>query len=321
MIKRLHILLFCCCLSVAASAQRDSARITGTDRYIRLNYDNDFFSATDRYYTQGIKLEMVRPALKYNPLSHLLIPINRQAVNYYGLAIEDDGFTPKSIRHDTVYVGERPYACTVFLSSYLVSNDKEKQQRLTSQLDLGVIGPIARGHEMQQGIHYALNNIQPLGWQYQIANDAVINYDLQYEKGFLVAKHMEFIGTMGLRAGTLYDDINMGSTLRIGLMQPYFDNLGMTKSAGSRKFQCYVFLSGNVRAVQYNATMQGGVFEKNSVYTIRVSDINRIVGRGEAGIVIAYNRFSVEYSKVHISPEFYGGLWHGWGHVVLTYCF
>jgi len=57
------------------------------------------------------------------------------------------------------------------------------------------------------------------------------------------------------------------------------------------------------------------------VYTIRVSDVNRIVGRGEIGIVIAYKRFSIEFSKVHISPEFYNGLWHGWGHCVLTYCF
>ena len=41
------------------------------DRYFRFSYDNDFFTKTDEYYTQGINIELVSPTLRYNPLSKL----------------------------------------------------------------------------------------------------------------------------------------------------------------------------------------------------------------------------------------------------------
>lgn len=44
-----------------------------SDRYLRLSYDNDFFSATDEYYTQGIDVELVLPQLKKFPASWLLV--------------------------------------------------------------------------------------------------------------------------------------------------------------------------------------------------------------------------------------------------------
>jgi hypothetical protein len=35
------------------------------ESYIRFKYDNDFFSATDRYYTQGIQLSVIHRVIKY----------------------------------------------------------------------------------------------------------------------------------------------------------------------------------------------------------------------------------------------------------------
>lgn len=291
------------------------------ENYFRYNYDNDFFSATDRYYTQGVRLELILNPLRKNPVSKLLPRINKTARNYYGIAFERDGFTPRSIRHDSIYYGERPYAGISFLSSFLLSIDKEKQQRLYSQLDLGIIGPASLGKEEQQYIHRKLKNIQPLGWEYQVANDVVVNYTLQYEKGFLMRKHVEFIGMMEARAGTLYDDVSMGGTLRIGKMHGYFDNLGLSKDGSHNKFQCYIFLREKVKAVGYNATMQGGAFNKSSVYTLRVGEISRVVGTAYVGIVIAYKRVSIEYTKAYITQEFISGLSHGWGHCNISVCF
>jgi len=310
-------------LSGALFAQTtDSLPLSNPEGYFRLYYDNDVLSATDRYYTQGIRLELSAPFLRKALLSGALPPLNEHASNYYGMALEQDGFTPRSIRHDSIYYGERPYASVAFVSGFLISVDKEQGQRLTTQLDLGVIGPAAKGEEEQKGIHYALNNIQPLGWEYQIDNDAVVNYTVNYEKGFLLKKHMEFVGMAEVRAGTLYDDISVGATIRIGWMQPYFENLGLSKDRRSnRKFQCYILVREKVRAVGYNATMQGGLFNRNSVYTLNKDEITRVVGRADIGIVLAYKRLSVEYTKVHITPEFETGLRHGWGHICISVCF
>jgi hypothetical protein len=320
--KRIFFLLLLLQPLAFTAQTNDPPPLPKPEGYFKINYDNDVLSATDRYYTQGIRLELSAHFLRKALLSRAMIPVNKYARNYYGMAVEHDGFTPRSIRRDSIYTGERPYASVFFIAGFLISVDKEKQQRLTSELDLGVIGPLAKGAEMQKGIHYALNNIQPLGWQYQVDNDAVLNYTVNYEKGFLLTKYFDFTGMMEARAGTLYDDISVGATIRLGWMQPYFENLGLSKyHTINRKFQCYLFIREKVKAVGYNATMQGGLFNKNSVYIIDKDDVNRVVGRADIGIVLAYKRVSVEYTKVHITPEFYNGLSHGWGHINIAFCF
>ena len=53
------------------------------DKYFRLNYENDFFSGTDMYYTQGIHVELVSPAMKHFPLTKVL-PHPKYSITKYG---------------------------------------------------------------------------------------------------------------------------------------------------------------------------------------------------------------------------------------------
>lgn len=292
-----------------------------TNHYVRINYDNDFFNATDRYYTQGIRLELIAPFMRYSPFSYALVRLGRQAQNYYGLALEQDCFTPSSIRHNEVFYGERPYAAVGLVSHQLISISSYKKQRLNTQLDLGAIGPCAMCEEEQKGIHHALVNIQPLGWQFQVSNDLVVNYDLQFEQGIISTRYLELIGYGGVRAGTLYDDASAGALLRVGWMPSYFEHLGIVKNATSHRFQFYFTGRAQAKLVGYNATMQGGLFNRSSIYTIPDSQVARYVLMGSAGAVLAYKRLSLEYTRVYITPEMTTGLFHGWGHVNITVCF
>ncbi len=331
----IKIILFFSVFSTSLVGQTDTTTIKAkpfqSESYFRLTYENDFFVATDRYYTQGISLELIMPFIKKSPLSRLLISINNGALNYYGINIEQDVFTPRSIRYDSIYVGERPFAGVFFVSHFLVSINSEKKQRLSTSLALGIIGPEAKGSEEQKGIHYALQNIQPLGWENQIATDYVLNYNVKFEQGLFAKKRIECIGFVGSRLGTLYDDISVGAMLRGGWMQPYFKNLGLGSSSNklnengggdkTNKFQCYIFGKAELKTVAYNATLQGGMFNKNSIYTLPAQDIKRVVGMAHLGLVMAYKRVSFEYSHAYISPEFDIGLSHSWGHCNITVCF
>ena len=293
------------------------------ENYIRLQYDNDFFSATDRYYTQGIRLSVIHSIIKYSPLSYTLIRLNKKALNYYGLNVEQDCFTPKSIRYDTLNYLERPYAATFFVSHTLNSLNPEKKIALQTQLDVGAIGPCARCEDEQKAIHRSLLNIQPLGWENQIKTDYIINYRVKFEKALFYKKHREIIANAFIRAGTLYTDVSVGFTGRMGFFSPYFSNLGMDKYSVHRKsnFQFYGILKLNAKAVAYNATLQGGLFNNESLYTVSSNRITRIVIDGMAGIVITYKRIGLEYSKFYLSPEFKEGLEHHWGRCMITYCF
>lgn len=318
------LFIFCSALSFGQTDTLQTTIKTPTERYFKLNYDNDFFSATDRYYTQGVYLELILPCIKKSPLSKLLIPLNKSVHNYYGIIAEQDGFTPRSIRHDSIYFGERPYAGVFMLSHTLTSISEVKKQRLHTRIDIGIIGPEAMSEQEQKGIHHALKNIQPLGWQYQIARDYILNYDVQFEKGLITKNNFEFIGYTGARIGTLYDDIGAGALLRLGFMPSYFQHLGLGKNQSdgkTKRFQAYLFSKGEAKVVAYNATLQGGMFNKNSIYTLSSSEINRVVATAYVGLVIAYKRVSLEYTKAYLSKEFKKGLPHGWGHCTISVSF
>jgi len=293
------------------------------ESYIMLQYDNDFFSATDMYYTQGIRFSIIDPIIKYSPLTYALIKLNKKSLNYYGLHFEQDCFTPKSIRYDTLNYLERPFAASFFVSHSLNSLIPEKKLALQTQLDLGVIGPCARCEDEQKAIHRSLVNIQPLGWENQLNSDYIINYRAKFEKGIFNKKHREIIAQTSVRVGTLYTDASIGLVARMGLFSSYFKNLGMDKYAIYRKsnFQIYGILKGNIKAVAYNATLQGGLFNDKSIYTISDDRIKKVVVDGMAGIVFTYKRIGLEYSKFYLSPEFKEGLEHHWGRCLITYSF
>lgn len=318
---KINLLLPAFFWAICTASFAQQATPEAPDRLVRINYDNDYFSATDRYYTQGVRIEWIAPFVQRSPLTYALIRPKRATQVNYGIALERDGFTPRSIRHVGIYEGERPYAGVMFVSHFIIALNNISKYRITSQLDLGVIGPAVGGKEEQTAIHNAIGNLVPLGWEYQVANDAVINYTFQYEKGLIASRYVELIGLTRLRAGTLYDDAGAGAMVRAGLLSSYFDNLGVSKRNPKRMFQCYAMAKGLGNFVAYNATMQGGVFNRTSVYTLGAGEIKRAVASGAAGLIVAYRNVSVEYTKFFITPEFKGGLSHGWGHCNITIAF
>ena len=313
-------LLYNCLFSQTSDT---SVIVKKRESYVRLRYDNDFFSATDRYYTQGVQLSFVLPIIKYSPVSYALIRLNKKALNYYGLNFEQDCFTPRSIRYDTLNYLERPFAAVFFVSHILNSLNPEKKIALQTQIDLGVMGPCARCEDEQKAIHRALVNIQPLGWENQINTSYIINYNAKFEQGLFNKKNREIIGQSTVRVGTLYTDASVGLTGRMGFFSPYFSNLGMDKYYVHRKsnLQFYGILKFNAKVVAYNATLQGGMFNDNSIYTVSDSRITRGIIDGMAGFVFTYKHISLEFSKFYVSPEFKEGLHHRWGRCLISVCF
>jgi len=303
-----QISLFLCFISYCCSSQHDSTSSTTSNRiYFSYTYSNDFFNETDRYYTQGINPALVLKVFRKLPLMKLLPQISGSVIQY-GLSGTQDCFTPSSIRRDTILRGDRPYAGLIFVGHFKISNDEKNKQRLSSQIDLGAIGPCAKCEEEQKGIHKMLVNIPPLGWEFQINNDLLLNYRVRYEKSILSRNFLDLNGMAEMNLGTLYDNLGLGANLRMGKMQAYFEN------KRSKQLQYYVFGQGWIKAVGYNATLQGGLFSK-SIYTLSANEIAPLVLRGSMGAVLAYKKVSVEYCRVFITREIKTWWAHGWGHI------
>ncbi len=293
-----------------------SFRETGSNNYIRYYYDNDFFTATDYYYTQGMCLEFVNSGLKHFPLSRLLVT-PKSFHHRFGVAIEHVGFTPTSIRHPEIINGDRPFAASLYLKTFAIAVSNETQQRLTSAFSIGVIGPATGGENMQVTIHRVLNNIEPLGWSNQIANDLVINYEFGYEKELFRNKALKLNWTSGFKLGTFNDKISSGLTIIAGLLPDFYLNDENEK----KKFKIHLYNQAQISMVGYDASLQGGMFNHKSPYTISHSDIARFTFQDNAGIVIKLYGIHLEYFQSFITKEFEKGKYHRWGGIRIGYVF
>ena len=275
--------------------------------YFRFQYDNDFFTKEDRYYTQGISFEYVHPGLRKFPLSQLLLkPANSNII--YGLGFNLFGYTPTSILSESILYGDRPYAAAISLKTFSAASDTINKRRVSSAINLGVIGSAGLGKEIQTNIHRWLKNPLPKGWDTQIQNDIILNYQVNYEKQFLAsADNFLFNGVSELRVGTLDDRLSGGFNFMAGNFKKPFYN------ADNKKVEYYFYGQALTHIVGYNATLQGGIFNRKNPYIISSSDVNRILFEANAGIVVNFRRLFLSYSQSFITKEFQSGTHHRWG--------
>jgi hypothetical protein len=297
----------------------------GRESFIQLNFDNDILDYTDRFYTNGIKIEIISPGLQMNPVCRLLLPYWGSATNYYGLSLVQNMFTPSTTKTGGILHGDRPYAAYLYAGSFKITNDPTHRFRQTSELDAGIIGPNSYGEWVQRSFHNAVpTNNEPLGWEYQIKNDLVLNYSVTFEKGIIGVKNFDFLLSSTGNAGTLYTNVSGGFQVRSGWLNPYFANLGISKrqflsDAGLRKFQFFFFVKGSGKVVGYDATLQGGLFNQSSSYTLPAGEISRVVFQGSGGVSLSLNGIRLDLEQFVLSPEFHDGWWHKWVHVAVSF--
>jgi len=287
-----------------------------SDEYFRINYENDFFSGTDILYTQGIHIELVAPWLKRFPISRILIHPRSFSYVRYGIGFEHDGYTPTSYSNPHILYGDRPYAACLFMKTFLTAIDSVNRQRCSSSVSSGVIGQAAGGAEMQTGIHRLLHDVTPRGWEYQIHNDAIFNYQVNYEKKLVsIGRFVSIDADAMARIGTLSDKANIGATFMFG----YFDSPFSTTLATKKNFRIYAYEHAEVNALAYDATLEGGVFDHTSPYVISPKEITPFVFQNRFGFVVIYHRFYLEYFQSLLSQEFTTESFHVWGGIQIAF--
>lgn len=291
-----------------------SFRDIKNDTYFRFNYENDYFAATDENYTQGYSFELVMPVFEKNPINHLFF-IPNTSTTKYGLAVEHIGFTPNHYELPEIQVGDRPFAAAIMLKSFMVATDTLSHSRFTSSLSVGLIGPGAFGKEMQVGIHELTGNKEPLGWRHQIKNDLVLNYEVGYERQLLRYRNVLSIqGQANAQLGTLFTNTSFGASATLGKINSPF-------SMNQQGFELYLYAHPLLRVVGYDATLQGGLLNATSPYTIRSSDVERFVGQFNYGLILKTRTLYFEYSRSRITREFKTGASASWGGLKIGFTF
>lgn len=298
-------------LAAQAITTSGAERDAGQSHAWRLAYDNDFFTATDRYFTQGIVLEVTHPRLLRSRLARVL-PAPRGTVSRVGIAYEDDGYTPSDLKAPGILLGDHPYVGTKQLRLLRLAIDTVHRRRFTAALTLGIIGQGAGGAAIQTFIHRHTGNTTPRGWVHQVRNDAIVNYELGIERQAARVGDALLLTTSGVaRLGTFNTAATFATTLMLGRVGTPFSG-----AADSRR-QFWVYLKPQANVVGYDATLQGGVFNRSSPYTIPARDLARLVYRQQVGIVYRSGSRFIEYYRTDATREFRGGLAHRSGGFLL----
>ncbi len=283
--------------------------------YFRFHYDNDYFTKTDEYYSQGITLEYVHPSIKKSPLSKLLWKPYKTPAQY-GVTFNLFGYTPTSILSDSILYGDRPFNTNISLKTFLIQVDNIHKQQISTAFSIGVMGPAALGYQIQDNIHRWLKNPLPHGWQYQTQNDIIINYQINYEKQFVAAGNNFLLNaTAEARAGTLNNKISSGFNFTAGRFNKRFLSVTYSK----RKAEYYLYGQSRINFIAYDASMQGGLFNRKNAYTIANSDISRVTFQADAGIIVNFKKLYLSYTQSILTKEFSTGKYHRWGGVSIGF--
>jgi hypothetical protein len=285
-------------------------------RRLQVMWANDVFLQTDRYYTNGLQIEYHSQHLGNSAVSKLLFDPLVQSAPIYSLLLTHEIYTPRNVLGDPVRT-DRPYAGVLLLGLKGAFYDDDHQFLLSSTIQAGLLGRNAGGQFVQNGIHVLLPASEPIpGWTYQIKQDMLLSYLVDYQKLLIHAGKLQMDALAATSLGLPLTDFSGGIRLRYGQGDDYFSPRQILAVDG---LQYNIFAEVSTRYVVYDATLQGGVFNRESPHTIQV--INPLLAQVKAGASVRYQKFNTEIGAQWISAKFENALPHKWAYFIIGFLF
>jgi len=180
-------------------------------------------------------------------------------------------YTPSDVRvpADNLSPFDRPYAGWLYGGFFYNVADFDGSE-LAFGLDVGCLGPCAGGRSTQTLVHQLFDQPEPRGWSTQIRNEAGLVLRAGARAPYWrLHRHSDVRPGLAFRLGNIFTDLTADATLRAGRLESSAQAAGM-----------YLFARGAIRAVGYDATLEGGMFSEDQVRTVKP---RRITGEWELG--------------------------------------
>lgn len=318
---KLAAILFCLFFSTVIFAQTHSNEIG-----IETDNDSYLMQGSDRYYTDGIFIYY------YHAL-----PVKNQASSalqnkILGLEIGQKIFNPQSgsiadySGVDQPSLIDRPFAAYLYAGAtlnFLYKN--ESNLKLSAQV--GIVGPGAYGKQVQDFVHDNFGFYHPSGWEYQINNDAELNLGAQYNRLLARASWADVSFVSYANLGLGFTGAGIGPMVRLGAFNQLFNSMS-TQSTVSKtsmprlhKNEFFFYYKPQINYVAYDATIQGGLFDKHSGLEI-TKNREPFVFSQEAGVAFTANRFAFNIAAIFHTKDVKEMVQaHQWGAVTGYYRF
>jgi hypothetical protein len=296
---------------------------------LSIYFENDLFTGTDRYYTNGVKLGWTSADLeKFADTSSasILMPLIRRLpfINspYFqknlAWSLGQNIYTPDNTEATEQLEGDRPYAGWLYLGLGLVW--KDARVRNTLALNVGVVGSWSLGEEAQRLVHEARDLAVPQGWDNQLHNElgVVAVYERTWrwpERERRVGLDVEFLPHVGAALGNVYTHANLGGELRLGVNLPDdfgTGNIGPSATTSTpvergyaarraERFDAglYLFARADGRAVARNIFIDGNTFGRSAS-----ADRVPLVADLSVGASLNLQSTKVTYALIYRTKEF-----------------
>jgi len=322
---RLNLLASTICIFSFASAftQPISKPNKSFSNEIGVKMDNDDFlgKGLDRYYTNGF-------FINYNRA--LPVPNNGSTLRNKILSFEAGQkiYTAKSsvitAREDV----DRPFAGYLYLCSGINLLYKN-ESNIKLDATVGVIGPTAKGEDVQRFVHKMFGFHGVYGWTFQIQNNVTLNLSGEYNKLLFRCSFLDASITSNINLGNEFTGIGTGSLIRIGRFNQLF-NSASTQSTAIRSFKTpsahssefFFYYKPRINIIGYDATIEGGLFKRQANIFEVTSKPKRVVFTNEVGITYSVNRIGINIGATYSSKEV-KEMEHAaqWGSITLLYRF
>lgn len=248
---------------------------------VSIRWENDVIGGTDQNYSNGMALNFSRDGR--GPLGGIWKWFGAgqgRFVSSYELG--QLIVTPSDITRPVPDPADRPYAGLVYaaLSTQFADGDTFNGLKFIT----GVVGPAARGEQIQKGFHRAIGSPTPRGWEYQLKNEPILNVVYEHRRRYTLVRSdagwgAEVIPVAGGMLGNVLTQAQADGQFRIGFNLP--DDFGTTLMRGlgtlpfprasadplpvrhgrpQRSFGVYAFAGGGGALVARNLTLDGNTF-------------------------------------------------------------
>ena len=235
--------------------------------------DNDLYTSfyRDGYYTNGMFLTL--RAFKNDN-------VEKASKKIYKFQIGHLMFTAQKSTYPFASLHDRPFA-GYFFGSFGIDRFYKSNNILTTDIEIGVIGPNAKGKELQSFMHSIYNYPEPLGWKHQIQNAFAINFNTNFLYYFkkISSNLFDVSNYNTLKLGTIFTSVSSGVYSRIGFkkLQPFNNSVAFNSNLNKSKqnhSESFVFIKPMLNYVLYDATIQGSFLNKTSPVTFDVMPFN-----------------------------------------------
>jgi hypothetical protein len=291
-----------------------------TNRLV-IEIENDMLFKSDHYYTSGTAFSYLNKKMKYSPAQLILKSKNSKAIQFSGFGLEQRMFTPYSILNPDSITDDRPYSAYLLATNFSVLINPEKHLKISNELGIGIMGPAAAGEQTQSLVHQIIGSPIPIGWENQLNNTFLIDYQFRIEKGFFgdwTANHI--VPFAKARVGTLTDRIGIGLLIKFGNVNKTLAEYAQPEKYKNRFMWQWVF-EANLQGVFYDATLQGGLFSGDEAINLAKQDIISRQYQVRMGVKLYYKSFSFRYMVKFNSQDFISGVIHRYGGVNIGFSF